>query len=163
MLRLNQVLPARAHIAGLRIAHAVRLRWWRFSRCAVRGCRALVIDGQGRVLLIRHSYGSGDWMLPGGGLGRGEDPVTGAAREVAEETACRLDPAVWLGRIDAPDSSSETHLVAGWTADDPRADGREIIAAQFFSPAALPAPLTRGLAAGLPEWLRAATAARPPR
>lgn len=163
MLRLIHILPPRAHIAGLRVAHAVRLRWWRLRKRAARGCRVLVIDPAGRVLLIRHSYGSGQWMLPGGGLGRGEDPVAGGLREVAEETACRADPAVLLGRIDTPTSSSETHLVAGWSADAPRADGREIIAAEFFALDALPADMGRRLASELPEWVRAAKAARPPR
>lgn len=161
MLRLARLLPAGAHIAGLRVAHAIRLRWWRVSKCTVRGCRVLVIDRAGRVLLIRHSYGSGEWMLPGGGLARREDPVAGGLREVAEETGVRLDPAVALGRIDEPASQSETHLVAGWTTDEARADEREIIAAQFFALDALPERLACGLGTQLPEWLRAATAARP--
>jgi len=161
VLRLTRLLPAGVHIAALRIAHAVRVHWWRISRCAVRGCRVLVLDRAGRVLLIRHSYGSGDWMLPGGGLGRREDPVGGACREAQEETGCRLDPAVSLGRTDDPVSASETHLVAGWTDDVPRADGREIVAAQFFALDALPRPLAPRLAATLPPMVKAASAARP--
>ena len=163
MLRLDQLLPVRVHIAGLRVAHAVRLRWWRVSKCAVRGCRVLAIDPDGRVLLIRHSYGSSEWMLPGGGLARGEDPVVGGLREVVEETGCRLDQGVVLGRTDDPISQSETHLVAGWTADMPRADGREIVAAEFFALDALPDRLACRLAAELPDWVRAATTARLPR
>ena len=161
MLRVDQILPARAHIAGLRIAHAVRVQWWRWSGAKVRGCRVLVLDAQGQVLLIRHSYGSGDWMMPGGGLGRDEDPVAGGLREVWEETHCRLHPAVEIGHFNDPVSRREAHVVAGWTDDEPRADGREIIEARFFALDALPEAISIKLRDRLPEWIKAATAARP--
>ena len=161
MFRIEQFLPARLHIAGLRIAHRLRVRWWRLSGSAVRGCRVLVLDIDDRVLLIRHSYDAGRWMLPGGGLARGEAPVSAAAREVCEETGCLLKPVAQLFRIDDPASQHETWLVAGWTADGPVADGREIVEARFYPADALPEPLGRGLAERLPEWITAATAVRP--
>ncbi|HEV7896884.1 MAG TPA: NUDIX hydrolase [Planosporangium sp.] len=46
----------------------------------------------GRVLLLRQPPGPG-WSIPGGILDRGERPVVGAARELAEETGIRVDPA----------------------------------------------------------------------
>jgi ADP-ribose pyrophosphatase YjhB (NUDIX family) len=46
----------------------------------------------GRLLLLRQPPGPG-WSLPGGLLGRGEPPVIGAARELAEETGIRVMPA----------------------------------------------------------------------
>ena len=45
-----------------RVLHA----YWRFARAMTLGVRALVIDGEGRVFLVKHSYVSG-WHLPGGG------------------------------------------------------------------------------------------------
>ncbi len=161
MLRLDRLLPPALHIAALRTVHAVRLRWWRLSGARVRGCRVLVLNAQDHVLLIRHSYGSGHWMLPGGGLSRREDPETGASREVLEETAVRLDAAALLARIDDPLSQHETHLVAGWTTDHPRPDLREILEAAFFAPDALPQGLAPRLAERLPGWITAAAAARP--
>jgi len=159
---LHRLLPAPLHVAGLRLAHAVRLRWWRIAGRAVRGCRVLVLDGEDRVLLIRHSYGSGHWMLPGGGLSASEDPVAGGHRELAEELAIRLTASVLLGRTDDPLSVHETHLVAGWSDDQPVPDGREIVAAGYFALHELPAPLSDTLAAHLPDWVTAARAARPP-
>lgn len=161
MLRLRHILPARAHIAGLRVAHAVRVQWWRIARVTVRGCRVLVLNGAGQVLLIRHSYGSGEWMLPGGGLARGEDPLTGGLREVWEETRVRLDPAVELGCFTDPVSRHEAFLLAGWTADEPCADGREIVEARFFAAHALPETTSAKLRERLPGWITAATTARP--
>ena len=161
---LERLLPAPLHIAGLRLAHAVRLRWWRLSGRRVRGCRVLVLDVGERVLLIRHSYGSGEWMLPGGGLGASEDPESGALREVAEETAVHLHAVVPLGRIDDPLSRHETHLIAGWTkAAAPRPDRREIIEAAFFAADALPEGLAPRLAERLPGWITAAASAHPER
>ena len=54
-------------------------------------------DEQGRVLLVRHSYGPPVWALPGGGMRQGEDPRTAALRELREELGCTLADPVHLG------------------------------------------------------------------
>jgi len=50
----------------------------------VLGVAALVEDGEGRVLLVRHSYNPG-WRLPGGGVDRAEPPAEAVLRELREE------------------------------------------------------------------------------
>jgi 8-oxo-dGTP diphosphatase len=52
---------------------------------------AVVLDGEGRVLLVRHrpergGYWAGKWICPGGRLKLGETLAEGARREIREET-----------------------------------------------------------------------------
>ncbi len=48
----------------------------------------IIVDDS--VLLVRGWLGTGQWQVPGGGVHRGEHPVAGALREVAEETSITL-------------------------------------------------------------------------
>lgn len=151
------LIPPAWHRAGLRLAHALRKRWWRLRKPRLRGCRVVAIDRLGRVLLVRHSYGTRRWMLPGGGMARGEDPLATAARELLEETGCRAIGARLVTIVEEPleGTTNAVHIVVARTEDEPRADGREIIEAHFFTPAALPDNCVPGLGDALPRWLAA--------
>jgi ADP-ribose pyrophosphatase YjhB (NUDIX family) len=58
----------------------------------VVGVGAVVLDADGRVLLIRRRFEplAGQWSLPGGMLELGETLEAGAAREVLEETGLEV-------------------------------------------------------------------------
>lgn len=60
----------------------------RLQRGMTLGVRAVAVDAQGRVMLVKHTYLHG-WWLPGGGVDRGETTLDAAARELFEETGLK--------------------------------------------------------------------------
>ena len=63
--------------------------YWRFARGMTLGVRAVVLDGENRVFLVKHSYVAG-WHLPGGGVEVGETLRDALQRELAEEGRIEL-------------------------------------------------------------------------
>ncbi len=152
------LIPAPLHRVAYRCAHALRKVWWRVARPTVTGCRVLVFNQQEELLLIRHSYGNGAWMPPGGAIDRGEMPVQAAVRELLEETGCHLTQAaaltVTVERLHG--AGNQVHVICGKTSDAPKADQREIIAAQFFPLDSLPKNMPQQLLQEMPGWIKAA-------
>jgi len=56
------------------------------------GRTRVVLQHEGKVLIMKQWISAGKWGFPGGGLLRGEDRADGAARELLEETSLQLDP-----------------------------------------------------------------------
>ena len=63
--------------------------YWRFARGMTLGVRGVVLDGETKVFLVKHSYVSG-WHLPGGGVEVGESFRDALARELMEEGRIEL-------------------------------------------------------------------------
>jgi len=98
----------------------------------------LVLDGEGRVLLVRQprtAIGRELWEIPAGKLEPGEPPEEAARRELREETGLSAEALVPLGAIyPTPGYSNEViHLfLAQGVAGEPRA-ASEVSAVRFFT------------------------------
>src|SRR5262245_49895690 len=121
--------------------------YWRFSRATTLGTRAMVVDGTGRIFLVKHSYVEG-WHLPGGGVETGETLLEALSRELAEEGNIRLDAAPQLFGIYFNKRISRRDHVALFIVRDFRQDGspqpnHEIVEYGFFTVDAMPEGNTR--------------------
>jgi len=80
---------------------------------------AVIEDGQGRVLLVKHvkergGFWQGKWICPGGKLGFGETIEEGIMREVREETNLEIEltvPLVPFERIVKEGGQTTLHVV----------------------------------------------------
>lgn len=67
------------------------------------GAACAIFDGEGRVLLVHHTYGRLNWELPGGGAEPGEAPDETARRELLEETSLSAELERLTGVYFEPD------------------------------------------------------------
>ena len=147
---LNKI-PAPLHRRLYRLADWLRRRWWHVRKPNRTSVVVAAFDAAGRILLVRHSYGPPVWALPGGGIGRNEDPAQGAAREFREELGCELADLVQVAVSEQEESGSRDllHLFTGQLAGTPAPDMREIVEVGLFDPAALPPRCDRRVAKAL--------------
>jgi 8-oxo-dGTP pyrophosphatase MutT (NUDIX family) len=131
--------------------------YWRVARGMTLGVRAVVLDHDNRVFLIKHSYVTG-WHLPGGGVEVGETFRDALQRELAEEAGIELsgEPALhglfFNSHVSRRDHVA-VYLIRHFRQDRPPAPNREIVACGFFDVAALPADTTEGTRLRISEVL----------
>jgi ADP-ribose pyrophosphatase YjhB (NUDIX family) len=119
----------------------------------VFGVRGIAEDGQGRVLLVRHSY-LGGWHLPGGGVDRGEPPDAAVVRELEEEVGLVEATAPEFIALYTQKVGWISHLVAVYRLRNIRIDFKpnvEIREAAFFDADHLPERTTEATRQRLAE------------
>ena len=104
----------------------------------------VIIEIDGRIVLIeRKNYPHG-WAIPGGFVDVGETVEAAAMREMREETGLEVEITDLLGVYSRPDRDPRGHTVSlvyvGRAQGAPRA-GDDAKAAALFSLDAVPAPL----------------------
>jgi ADP-ribose pyrophosphatase YjhB (NUDIX family) len=130
--------------------------WFRLARGLTLGVRGMVVDGEGRVLLIEHTYVPG-WHMPGGGVERGETAETAVRRELLEEAGIVLTrPPTLLSVHDNNANHRGDHVLVflcrDWEQVEATSRG-EIHAVGWFAPDALPDGATKGTRARIREAL----------
>lgn len=93
-----------------RFSYPVAVLGWFLVRPRVRAA-ACIVDYEGRFILVRHTYGNRDkWAIPGGIVGRGEDPIAAARREVQEEVGLSLGELSHVTELIFVDHYKSVHL-----------------------------------------------------
>jgi ADP-ribose pyrophosphatase YjhB (NUDIX family) len=137
--------------------------WFVLSRPMTLGVRAIVLDAENRVLLVRHTYIPG-WHFPGGGVERGETMLASLARELAEEANIVMaeEPrlyGVFFNKASSPRDHVAVYIVRRFRQTGPHVPDREIAEARFFACNALPEGAGRATRARLAEVLDGAAIA----
>ena len=122
--------------------------YWRLVRGMTLGVRGVVLDAEGRVFLIHHTYVAG-WQLPGGGVEAGETFLQALERELMEEGRIEIVAEPVLHGLFFNSHVSRRDHVAIYVVRQFRQDrmpepNREIAACGFFAVDALPADTTEG-------------------
>jgi len=102
-------LSLHARRAAIRCAYIGLRVYWFLARPQLSGVKCIITHAED-VLLVRHTYGSRSWDLPGGQIRRREVPLETARREMNEELGRRIErdlveiaEAEWFPRDALPD------------------------------------------------------------
>jgi 8-oxo-dGTP pyrophosphatase MutT (NUDIX family) len=131
--------------------------YWRLVRSMTLGVRAVVLDGDNKVFLVKHSYVTG-WHLPGGGVEVGETLLDALNRELMEEG--RIEPVgemvlhgvFFNGHVSRRDHVA-VYIIRQFRQDRLPEPNREIVACGFFDAGMLPAGTTPGTRLRIAEVL----------
>jgi 8-oxo-dGTP pyrophosphatase MutT (NUDIX family) len=119
------------------------------------GVRGVVVDGEGRVLLLRHTYTQG-WHFPGGGVEKGETAQQALLRELLEEAGIETTVAeMRLVSVHAnsrffPNDHVLVYRIDQWRQVEPTQKG-EIAEWGFYSSLSPPEGITAGTQRRLDE------------
>jgi 8-oxo-dGTP diphosphatase len=95
------------------------------------GAAAVILDSEGRILLVKHNYGKFNWEIPGGLSEKDESAEDTAKREVFEET---YEPAHDMHHFAFICNMNENQ--------QPQPDSKEVTECKYYSIDDLPRPIS---------------------
>ena len=120
-------------------------RWVHYQNPA-GAAAGVVVDGTGRVLLVRRALepGRGAWALPAGYQEVDEEPARTAAREVVEESGIEVEVVELVDLLYVPANPVKAANLAVYLCRPIGGSlrrGADTLEAAWFDPAALPADM----------------------
>ena len=143
------------HLLG-RVFHFLQSLYWKTVRPITFGVKAIILNEKGDILLVRHSYvQQSQWMLPGGGLRKGETAEAAIEREVWEELRLRIVRKEVFGQFVSKREGKTDNitLFICHTQGDPRPGDLEILEAKFYARDSTPANASPATRRRLSEFL----------
>ena len=139
----------------LKMVHSVRCFYWWLVCPSTRGVRAIVVDGDGKINLVRHKYQEG-WFLPGGKVGKNEEYESALRRELREELG--IDAISHLEKFGEYSNSYEYKrdtivVFVAHSFTQKLVLHFEIEEQRFFDPRMLPDGVSPGTRRRVEEWL----------
>ncbi|MFC9711341.1 NUDIX domain-containing protein [Paenibacillus sp. NPDC056933] len=119
------------------------------------GAAAVIMDSEGRILLVKHNYGKYNWELPGGLSELNESAEDTAKREVFEETGLE----VAVGRLTgvyyepAHDMHHFAFMCKAVHNQQPQPDAAEVTECKYYNVDDLPRPISDFTIARIQEAL----------
>jgi len=139
-----------------KIFYKFLLLYWRIVRPKTIGVKALVINNEQEILLIK-AKALDSWVLPGGGVKKNENLVEAAQRETLEETGIKVtSQAQLLGVYSNFKEYKNDHIIVfvfkNWSKKTEHTS-IEVNQSQFFSLKNLPDDLSPSTIKRIKEYL----------
>lgn len=145
----------------MRLLDRLRSALFSLVRKRTLGAHVLPVNNDGSVVLVRHTYGSGQLGLAGGGVRRSETFREAAEREAQEELGLVL-PAdgelrllgIYLQQRGRWRDDIAVFVVTGFTlpTEDRSGRSREIAAVECHDPSRLPSDVSPATRRRIAEW-----------
>jgi 8-oxo-dGTP pyrophosphatase MutT (NUDIX family) len=139
----------------LPIVQKLRRFYWWLIRPVTRGVRAIVVNQNGEILLVAHTYQEG-WFLPGGKVGRKENDENALHRELSEELGIQITTTPrQLGEYENTYEYKKDTVVVFVVDSFTQVSKKhfEVERHSFFKPEMLPEKTSPGTRRRIEEWL----------
>jgi 8-oxo-dGTP pyrophosphatase MutT (NUDIX family) len=131
----------------------VKLYWFIF-RPQSYGVKC-IIKKDGKILMIRNTYGKGWWNFPGGGIKKNENPEDAIVREVREELSVGVYGLKKIGEFLSTQEYKRDNVYvfyAEMNGSEITIDRNEVRDYKWVDPNALPTPISRVALKAIDLW-----------